>query len=407
MAPALTRAETASALAERTAERDTIQANLLELDASFGKRLLAGAALTGVTKLQWDAAVADLAAVWEIFAVYASVVQRAVETLDGTRRPSVPLLEELAVLLTGPAVVLAGREVPLAQRQLTGSDRPREHVTLDQAVSRMTTAYSRVTQVVAVAERVWNEVSARLDEIAAVLGPAIQPDHGPADEGLRREVSAVDAELKRTRELLNSDPLELWQDEQVAAGGLYQLLERARAVGSLTAELTKLHEDAARRIAEAASLVAAAQDCEQHARSAYEEAAQKISANQLPALPATTAPLTERLAGLDPLRAAGRLPRLATELAAIEKEAAAAAVRWKEAEGAARASLARRSELRGLLDAYRAKAGKLGAAENPQLTRRYQVARDSLWSAPCDLAASADAVRSYQQAVLAVQKGEP
>ena len=64
----------------------------------------------------------------------------------------------------------------------------------------------------------------------------------------------------------------------------------------------------------------------------------------------------------------------------------------------------RRAELRGLLDAYRAKAARLGGAENTDLADGYQLAHDLLWSAPCDLAAAAGAVRRYQQAVLGLQR---
>ena len=56
---------------QREAERDQIQANLLELDASFGKRLLEGGSLTGTTRLRWGAAAADLTSVWDTFASYA------------------------------------------------------------------------------------------------------------------------------------------------------------------------------------------------------------------------------------------------------------------------------------------------------------------------------------------------
>ena len=61
------------------------------------------------------------------------------------------------------------------------------------------------------------------------------------------------------------------------------------------------------------------------------------------------------------------------------------------------------TELRGLLGAYQAKAARLGAAEDPGLTERYDRARGLLWTAPCDLPAAADAVTSYQQAVLALE----
>jgi len=65
--------------------------------------------------------------------------------------------------------------------------------------------------------------------------------------------------------------------------------------------------------------------------------------------------------------------------------------------------MARRDELRGLLGAYKAKAARLGAAEDFGLAQRYDQARDLLWTAPCDLAAAEAAVAGYQQAVLGVR----
>jgi hypothetical protein len=66
--------------------------------------------------------------------------------------------------------------------------------------------------------------------------------------------------------------------------------------------------------------------------------------------------------------------------------------------------LDRRDELRGLLDAYQARAAKLGGAEDSELDARYDRAHDLLWTAPCDLSAAADAVAGYQQAVLALRE---
>jgi len=72
----------------------------------------------------------------------------------------------------------------------------------------------------------------------------------------------------------------------------------------------------------------------------------------------------------------------------------------REAEQAAAGLLGRRDELRGLLDAYRAKAGRLGGAEDTVLDASYRQAHDLLWTAPCDLVAATAAVTGYQQAVL-------
>src|SRR5262245_9843051 len=79
---AMTREQAAAAVAEASAERDSIQTNLLDLDGSFGRRMLAGATLTGESKLRWEAAADDLATLWEIFNTYAAVVAKAAADLD-------------------------------------------------------------------------------------------------------------------------------------------------------------------------------------------------------------------------------------------------------------------------------------------------------------------------------------
>lgn len=54
-----------------------------------------------------------------------------------------------------------------------------------------------------------------------------------------------------------------------------------------------------------------------------------------------------------------------------------------------------RNELRGLLDALKAKAAASGLAEDPQCTRLYGEARDLLYTAPCDLGGAGAAVSRY------------
>ena len=105
--------------------------------------------------------------------------------------------------------------------------------------------------------------------------------------------------------------------------------------------------------------------------------------------------------------AGGRWTRLASELDLLDRELATATAGFREAERAAVAAMAKRDELRGLLDAYKAKAARLGAAEDAALAERYDRAHDLLWTAPCDLAAAEAAVAGYQQAVLGVQPRRP
>jgi hypothetical protein len=183
-------------------------------------------------------------------------------------------------------------------------------------------------------------------------------------------------------------------------------MRQVKAAAQQAAELARLRADADRRIVQATAAVAATEVCERDARAALAEATQKIMTEQPPTVPASAGSLTGRLAGLNALKTAGRWPALAAELVAIEKDAAAATAAWERVGRAARALLDRRRELRGLLDAYQAKAGRLGAAENSDVARQYDRVRDLLWSAPCDLVAAGEALREYQQAVLALQRGK-
>ena len=119
--------------------------------------------------------------------------------------------------------------------------------------------------------------------------------------------------------------------------------------------------------------------------------------------PPDLADLSGRLDGLAALLAGGRWTRLASELDLLDRELATATAGFKGAERAVVAAMAKRDELRGLLGAYKAKAARLGAAEDAGLAERYDQARNLLWTAPCDLAAAEAAVAGYQQAVLGVQ----
>ena len=83
--------------------------------------------------------------------------------------------------------------------------------------------------------------------------------------------------------------------------------------------------------------------------------------------------------------------------AKVDQVAAALAEAGRRFQG----PLTERAELRGLLEAYRAKAGARGLAEDPSLGQAFERARVLLWRAPCDLAAARPLVTAYDQAVQA------
>jgi hypothetical protein len=392
----LTRDQAAAAVAAAVAERDTIQANLLDLDGSFGKRLLAGAKLTGETKKRWDTAAAELAILWGTFSAYSAVVDRAAEILSTVRRSPGRALTELTSILNAPSVRLPHASSALARGDLTGT--ADTAVTLAAAVAAMRRSFAVVADVVAAAETVWNTMSDQLQQVAADLNAARQRAGGIADDTFAGALALAETDLGQLREVVNTDPLALWQGGEVDATRLGRLRERAAAAGSRATELAALRENADRRIAAVAVTVSAARDAWQDAMAARAEAVVKIG-TELPGPPDVHG-LAGRLATLDTLKAAGRWGRLASELDLLEEQAAAAARGCREAERQASALLDRRGELRGLLDSYQAKAASCGGAEDSGLQARYDHAHGLLWTAPCDLSAAADAVAVYQQAVL-------
>lgn len=407
----LTREQALAAAKAAATERDTIQSNLLDLDNSFGKRLLAGATLAGQSRAAWDTASAGLAALWDTFTAYSAVIDRANEMLSVPGRIAPARLSEVASLLNGPSITLTKAVAPLSQRELTSSGQTKQ--TLLTTVSQMRRSFSEVAAVVTAAETVWNEISDGIRVVTTDLetAKAQLPGLG-ADSELTSSVEQAQASLRDLRELLNSDPLALWRRGGAAGPGtvdlapLERLRKQAAAVMTQVAELARVRADADQRLAEVAGAVSAAQQAFQDATAARERAASRINisaSSSLGPLPDVSL-LASRAAALPAMRAAGRWTRLASELDVIGKQAATVTRQCKEAEQAAAGLVGQRNEMRGLLDSYRAMAGGLGAAENAELDAIYQQAKELLWTAPCDLEAATAVVNGYQQAVIRLRR---
>jgi hypothetical protein len=377
------------------AERDAIQANLLELDGSFGKRVLEGAALTGPTRERWEKASAALAGLWETFLAYSSVVDRIAE-LNGLRRPQKQDVTELAGLLTGGCVQLAGAPVPLARRDLAASGRP--PVTLATAVGAMRRAFAEVTEVTTAAEAVWAAVGVPLDAAAAGLAGARPLVAGLGPE-LEAEFGAAESQLAALREAANADPLALWRDGRTDTAAADRLRDQVAALSPRIAELDRTRRQARSRIDGLAAAVAGARAARRDAEAAWQDAAARVAG-----LPPLSGGLAEPpLASLDALAAGGQWSRLAAEIDRCTAELGQFAAQTAEAGRLAAAAIEKRDELRGLLGAYKAKAARLGAAEDTDLAGRYDQAQRLLWTAPCDLTAAEAAVAGYQRAILATE----
>jgi hypothetical protein len=389
----------AQAAAAMLAERDAIQANLLELDGGFTRRLLDGAPLTGQTRERWDAVSATLAGLWETYLAYSAVVDRVAELGTPPHRPAKKDLPELDSLLTGPSVRMARGTVPLARRDL--SDTGVHAVTLTGAVAAMRRSFSEVAEVTSAVETVWAQVGERLDAAAAELAAGLPRAAGLGEE-LETALHDAQASLQATWAVVNADPLRLWSGGSVDTAAADLVREQVAGLSARIADLDRVRSQARRRIDGLNAAVTAARAARADAVTAWHRAAERIAA--LPPLPpGIPEPPLDSLAAL---AAAGRWPALATELDRCDSALAAAVRQTEDCERSAASGLASRDELRGLLGAYKAKAARLGVAEDADLVASYDQARDLLWSAPCDLTAAASAVAGYQRAINATTTRE-
>jgi chromosome segregation ATPase len=401
MTVGLSREQAQAAVAAASADRDTIQANLLELDGSFGKRLLAGATLTGRSREAWAQASAGLAALWETFTVYSAVIDRAAGFLAAPGRISPARLEEASGLLTGPSVRLTRAVATLGQRELTSAGQT--SLTLAAAVQQMRRSFREVAAILTAAETVWNEVSDGIRQVSTDIETANRQLQGADEADLTSALAQAQTSVRELRELLNADPLALWIGGRVDSSRLDRLKQQASATAAQVSGFARARDEAGQRLAEAASAVAAAQQAWQDATVARERAAVRVCVPDGSLLP-DVGGLAARVEALRAMQAAGRWVRVASELDVIGTQVAAATRQCREAEQTAAGLVEQRNELRGLLDAYRAKAAGTGGAENIELDHRYQQAKELLWTAPCDLAAAGAAVTSYQQAVLQLRR---
>jgi hypothetical protein len=156
-----------------------------------------------------------------------------------------------------------------------------------------------------------------------------------------------------------------------------------------------------------AGVTASIEEIEATERRAHEAHRTALSKIESPNLPAPSrglgGGLRDRLAALERLREAGRWVEMAGRFAELERATDEALERARGDLRLSAGLLDRRGELRGRLEAYRAKAARLGVVEDERLTELYGEARDVLWTAPCDLRRATTVLAEFQRALRACE----
>ncbi|MEV0318922.1 hypothetical protein ACIBKX_05265 [Streptomyces sp. NPDC050658] len=412
--PVMDRDEVDRALARLDAEHEAIETSLLALQDHAGRRLLEGAGLTGTTQERWAATEQQITLLWAYFDAYAGALRTARDIRARRRWPNRDDLAELTELLRGESVTVAGGAAP-APSSITGPAKLTERFTLADLVARMNDLYANSLDMVVAADAVWSALPARIDLLAAELqrtrqlahSVGVRPGEHPAGDDLER----ITAELTLLREQVVTDPLAFWQPApgSSAPGGGRPHTERydreARALEDVRREIDAVltvRQDAELRLGRLRDVLSRADRTLAEARSARGEVLAKIAASEVPAVSGPPTALQEQLAMASDYRRHAQWHRLSPLLESLEQKAEDELLRARESLTAVTQPLAVRAELRGRLDAYKAKVARHGHAEDPLLVERYDAARRMLWSAPCDLRVAEQAVLRYQQAAAEV-----
>ncbi|WP_164992678.1 hypothetical protein [Streptomyces sp. M3] len=409
--PVMDRDEADRALARLGAEHEAIETSLLALQDHAGRRLLEGADLTGVTKERWASAEQSITLLWGYFDAYAAALARAREIRAGRRYPGKDDLAALTDVLRGDSVTVANPGAVGADPATGGPARLSERFTLEELVARMNDLYARSLDMVVAADSVWSALPARIDLLAAELrrtrslahSVGVRPGEHPAGDDLE----SITQELTTLRVQVISDPLAFWLPGpgSAAPGGGRPDTSRydraARALEDVRREIEAVlavRQDAEQRLVQLRDVLSRADRTLSEARSARGEVLAKIAASEVPAVSGPPTALQERLAAASEYRRHAQWNRLSPLLDSLEREAEDELLRARESLTSVTAPLAVRAELRGRLDAYKAKVARHGLAEDPLLIERYDAARRMLWSAPCDLRVAEQAVLRYQRA---------
>ncbi len=395
MSNTFSREDVERSLARLQADVGRIADALLEMDGHPGHVLLRDAVLTGDTRRRWAQTQTTMTTLWGRYTTLREILDRALAVRARRSRPGEAELAELTDLLAGPVVELDAHHVPIERRGLTGVSVVYESVTLTDLVARMQTEFDAVIAVLVAAHTTWREAVDRLD--AAVTALREVTALAAASDAGTGPPTALSAALSRVREATLADIL--------APTATAALADVERRIGALRTDLSRTAEARAAfadRVAELERIVTVLESAEAQAETAYATVLRTIADPGVPAPDGGGSDrLRARLAELLAGRQAAGWDATAAAAAALERLATETLAATAASVHVSTGLLDRRAELRGRLDAYEAKAARIGRAEDTELSRLRHEARRLLYTAPSDLAAATRAVNAYRRAVAA------
>jgi hypothetical protein len=367
-----------------------IAANLVDLDDNPHRKELDKTRLTGRTATAWADATEALTELWDGYRMLTELIAKA-RGLRDQRRFNDRERAEFVHLVLGKSVTLSTTTVPLAQRGLLGTGQISTTCSPAELLGAMETAFATAATVVTRAGDVWQKLLPSAADTAAELDNVRRLTREAG--GSTATLDEADRRLGAFTSTLANDPLGA---DGSALTGVRDLIARADAERTSAAELK---ETLTQRLADAHLLADELPAAQRAADAACEKAADRFREQDI--LRVRGGDLRPDLAAVDALAAAGQWALISPRLADWSRRARERLSALRDATAHNDGLLVTRNELRGRLDAYRAKALRRGLGEDGKLTPLADAAHTALYTAPCDLDAARAAVNAYQDALTA------
>ena len=388
-------------LADWKTRLDLASQNMLALQGLTTYQRLAGEAgfpkaqLTGTTAIQVAAALDAMNQVFQYFDLLLATISRAAALHRQVPRflGSDQKLQAVEELLIGQSIQLSVIQVPLAQRSLLSAAETTCTVTPDNLLAMMTLTFETARDTILAIDVAWSHLELTLSQVEAEIQALRQQANTLGGNNLT-DLRAIQQAIAPLRDRVMTDPLGVKDEFEQQ---IQPLIERVK--DSLN-QVLQQHNQIQNGLAIAHTLLQNLTELNQQTHTAYAESLEKVTDHSglQPSLSADHLDaLCQWLSRLETRFAEGLVSPIQVGLENWTAKVKAAIAIEQCAVTANRRPLETRRELRGRLEALKAKALARGRAEDPILADLSAQAKQILYTRPTDLAKAIELVTQYER----------
>jgi hypothetical protein len=386
-------------LADWKGKLDLISQNLIDLCGLLTYQRLSGASgyspikLTGITKNRVDPALESLNELLQHFDLLSQTIDKA-----RSLRAAMPRFlgadqkaKEIFQLLNQASIQLPTVITPLAQRELLTAAETTRKITPLQLLVAMVNTFQVVKETILAVDRIWSDLEPQLDIAEAEIANLQRQGESLGIIDLR-ELEMSRQRLASLRDRIETDPLETSTSFE----------EINRQIAKMRGDIEKFVQAKAKLqdgFTSGHSLLQQLIMLNQEAIAAFTETQEKISdcTSIAPPLPSEQIEaIGQWLQRLETKLKEGLTSSVIVGLNNFTAKVSEYIVIEKNAIATNRLPLQSRQELRGRLDALKAKATAKGHAEDMQLAKLAEVAKQLLYTRPTPLKQAEEMVKQYE-----------